>query len=324
MEKEKMLDIRNLSMVYTAGKSAVHAVNGISFSLAEGEILGLVGETGAGKTSIAKAILSILPTHSSRITGGEILFRGRDLLKLSESELQKIRGNQISMIFQDPMTALNPVQRVGRQIAEGLKLHQNITWKDSMEQAANMLETVGISRDRMNEYPHQFSGGMKQRVIIAMALACNPALLLADEPTTALDVTIQAQVLKMMSDLHEKYNTAIILITHDLGVVAQMCNHVGVVYAGEMIEYGSRREIFKNPQHPYTRGLFGALPDITVKTRRLHVIEGLPPNPIDLPQGCKFSPRCKLATEECREGTVLAKQLGETHMCRCLYAGKEE
>jgi peptide/nickel transport system ATP-binding protein len=317
MENVKLLKIKDLSLVYTSEGSIIYAVNGISFSLEKEQTLGLVGETGAGKTSIAKAILSILPSHSSKITGGEIEFEGQDILRLSEKELRKIRGNKISMIFQDPMTALNPVQRVGDQIAEGLKLHNDITKKESSDQAAQMLETVGISRDRMREYPHQFSGGMKQRVIIAMALACNPALLLADEPTTALDVTIQAQVLRMMNDLHEKFKTATILITHDLGVVAEMCDNVGVVYAGEIVEYGSKREIFKNPQHPYTKGLFGALPDISVKASRLHVIPGLPPDPTNLPLGCKFSPRCELATDECKNSIVPLKQLEGTHTCRC-------
>ncbi|MCD8014887.1 MAG: ABC transporter ATP-binding protein [Lachnospiraceae bacterium] len=318
MENEKLLDIKDLSLIYTSEGSVVHAVNKISFSLEKEKTLGLVGETGAGKTSIAKAILSILPSHSSRVTGGEILFEGKDILKLSEKELREIRGNKISMIFQDPMTALNPVKKVGDQIAEGLKLHNDISKKESLEQAGEMLETVGISKDRMYEYPHQFSGGMKQRVIIAMALSCNPTLLLADEPTTALDVTIQAQVLRMMNDLHEKYRTATILITHDLGVVAEMCDEVGVVYAGEIVEYGSKREIFKNTQHPYTKGLFGALPDISVKTSRLHVIPGLPPDPTNLPQGCKFSPRCKYATDACKNGEVPLKKMEGTHACRCL------
>lgn len=320
MEHEKLLNVKDLSLIYTSEGSTIHAVNSISFSLAKEQTLGLVGETGAGKTSIAKAILSILPSHSSRITGGAIEFEGRDILRLSEKELRKIRGNKISMIFQDPMTALNPVQKVGDQIAEGLRLHNDITKKESLDQAGQMLETVGIPKNRMQEYPHQFSGGMKQRVIIAMALACNPALLLADEPTTALDVTIQAQVLKMMNDLHEKFKTATILITHDLGVVAQMCDCLGVVYAGEIVEYGSKREIFKDARHPYTKGLFGALPDISIKTRRLHVIPGLPPDPTNLPRGCKFSPRCEFATDECRNSTIPLKQLDGTHTFRCLHS----
>lgn len=319
MENKELLCVEDLSLIYTSEGATIHAVNGISFSLHEEQTLGMVGETGAGKTSIAKAILSILPSHSSRITGGKIYFEGQDILTLPEKELQKIRGNKISMVFQDPMTALNPVQRIGDQIAEGLRLHNDISKKESLELAAEMLETVGISKDRMGEYPHQFSGGMKQRVIIAMALACNPILLLADEPTTALDVTIQAQVLGMMKSLHKKYKTAMVLITHDLGVVAEMCDYVAVVYAGEIVEYGSKREIFKNARHPYTKGLFGAIPDISVRTSRLHVIPGLPPDPTNLPQGCKFHPRCPFATEECKGCTVPLKQLEGTHTCRCLH-----
>lgn len=319
MEDEKLLNISDLSVVYTSDGSVVHAVNGVSFSLNREQTLGLVGETGAGKTSIAKAILSILPPSSSKITGGEIEFEGQSLTQLSEKQLRAIRGGKISMIFQDPMTALNPVQKIGDQIAEGLRLHNDITKKESVERAAEMLELVGISRDRMMEYPHQFSGGMKQRVVIAMALACNPSLLLADEPTTALDVTIQAQVLRMISNLRIQYRTAMILITHDLGVVAEMCDYVAVVYAGEIVEYGSKREIFKNPKHPYTIGLFGALPDINKKTRRLYEIPGFPPDPTHLPKGCKFSPRCARATEACRRGSVELRPLEGEHTCRCLY-----
>lgn len=318
MENNKLLNVSDLSLTYTSEGSVIHAVNGVSFSLDKEQTLGLVGETGAGKTSIAKAILSILPAYSSKVTSGKIEFEGQDLLQLSEKEMRAIRGGKISMIFQDPMTALNPVQKIGEQIAEGLRLHNEITKKESIEMAAEMLELVGISKDRLMEYPHQFSGGMKQRVIIAMALACNPSLLLADEPTTALDVTIQAQVLKMMNDLHEKYKTAMILITHDLGVVAEMCDYVAIVYAGEIVEYGSKREIFKNPRHPYTIGLFRALPNSNEKSSRLHVIPGLPPDPTDLPQGCKFNPRCQHATEACRQGEVALKQLEGTHTCRCL------
>lgn len=318
-KKESFLTVSDLSLHYTSEGSVIHAVNGISFSIEREKTLGLVGETGAGKTSIAKSILSILPGNSCKITSGEIWFEGVNLLELREPEIRKIRGSKISMIFQDPMTALNPVQRIGNQIAEGIRLHNDISNSESVERAVEMLKMVGISKDRYNEYPHQFSGGMKQRVVIAMALACNPDLLLADEPTTALDVTIQAQVLRMMNELRKKYRTAMILITHDLGVVAEMCDEVAVVYAGEIIEFGTKSDIFKHPLHPYTKGLFGALPKMSERSRRLHVIEGLPPDPTDLPTGCKFNPRCPYVTDECKKDDVRLYHVEGKHQCRCLH-----
>lgn len=322
--KQSFLSIEDLSLIYTSDGDIVHAVNGVSFHLERESTLGLVGETGAGKTSIAKAILRILPDYAAKVTGGKILFEGQDIMELPEEEMRKIRGNKISMIFQDPMTALNPIMTVGSQIAEAVRLHNDCTKAEAQKRAMNMIQMVGIPADRYGEYPHQFSGGMKQRCVIALALACNPELLLADEPTTALDVTIQAQVLSMMNDLKAKTKAAMILITHDLGVVAQMCDNVAVIYAGEIVEYGSKAEIFKHPSHPYTKGLFGALPNMNEGKSRLTMIKGAAADPTNLPEGCKFCPRCEYATEACSKTEVGLKSLGGTHLCRCLHVGKEE
>ena len=313
------LEVKNLSVEYFTRTQVVHAVNGISFQLEKGKTLGLVGETGAGKTSVAKSILRILPDVGARIPSGEVKLEGQDLLKLPETEMRKIRGNRISMIFQDPMTALNPVQRVGDQITEVVALHNPGTAEDHRKRAEEMLEMVGIPKERYREYPHQFSGGMKQRVVIAIALACNPDLLLADEPTTALDVTIQAQVLKLIDQLREKFNTSMILISHDMGVIASSCDNVAIVYAGTLLEYGTVEQIFDHPSHPYTIGLFNAIPNMNEDEEWLHPIEGLPPDPTDLPQGCPFSPRCKYATEECRKGAIASQTTADGHQCYCCH-----
>lgn len=322
-QNESLISVKDLAVEYRSGGETIHAVNGVSFDLEAGKTIGLVGETGAGKTSIAKAILRILPDHATQKVAGEIEFKGKDLLKASEREMRGYRGKSISMIFQDPMTALNPVKPVVDQIAEGLKLHQGMSKAKAHQAAVEMLETVGISEDRAGEYPHQFSGGMKQRVVIAIALACNPELLIADEPTTALDVTIQAQVMDLMKNLQEKLGTALILITHDLGVVAEVCDKVAVVYAGEIVEIGSKEEIFDHPTHPYTVGLFGALPDLSKNVKRLSPVEGLPPDPSNLPEGCSFAPRCPHATENCRKAAVSMKNIGGTHQVRCVNYKKE-
>lgn len=319
--KQTFLEVKNLVVEYTSGDDVVHAVNNVCFSLEKGKTLALVGETGAGKTTIAKTIMRILPDVSAKIRGGQILLSGEDLLSISEPAMRKVRGGKISMVFQDPMTALNPVMKVGEQIAEVIKVHNNISKREARERACEMLEMVGITRERYNEYPHQFSGGMKQRVIIAIALACSPELLLADEPTTALDVTIQAQVLEMMNDLRKKQNTSMIMITHDLGIVANVSDDVAIVYAGEIIEYGNKRAIFTNPTHPYTTGLFGAIPNLDQDTRRLANIEGMPPDPTNLPEGCRFNPRCPYAAEECRKGTIPMKELSDGHFVKCLHQG---
>lgn len=319
---EKFLEIKDLNVTYTQNRKNVYAVNGISIRLERGKTLGLVGETGAGKTTIAKAIMRILPDVAAKITGGEIKLDEVDVLKLSEEEMMDIRGKKTAMIFQDPMTALNPLMSVGDQILEVIQLHLDCEKKEGMKRAGDMLELVGIPRERYTEYPHQFSGGMKQRVVIAMALACDPELLLADEPTTALDVTIQAQVLGLIKELQEKYNTSMILITHDLGVVAQTCDDVAIIYAGKIVEFGKKEDIFDHPSHPYTIGLFGSLPSMAVGERRLHSIDGLPPDPTDLPEGCAFWPRCPYALERCK-GDIPGRKLRGVHFCQCVKEAEE-
>jgi peptide/nickel transport system ATP-binding protein len=316
---QKLLEVKNLVVQYSSGGRIVHAVNDVSFNLEKGSVLALVGETGAGKTTIAKSIMRILSSPPAKIVKGKITLEGRELLSLNEKEMLKVRGNKVAMIFQDPMTALNPLQPVGEQIEEGLMLHNRISKKEAKERAEAMFETVNIPKQRAGEYPFQFSGGMKQRVVIAMALACNPDLLLADEPTTALDVTIQAQVLELMAELRKKNNTSVLLITHDLGVVAQTSDEVAVVYAGKIVEYGSKREVFKKASHPYTAGLFNSLPDMNVDSPRLKPIAGAMPDPTNLPQGCFFAPRCPYCTEECKSRDIDFSVVSEKHAVRCIH-----
>lgn len=317
------LDMKDLVVEYSSGGSIIHAVNGVSIKLNRGETLGLVGETGAGKTTIAKAILGILPDRSAKVCSGEILLDGKDLLKLPEKEMLRIRGKKVSMIFQDPMTALNPVMTIGGQITEAVHLHENLDLNESKKKTCSMLEMVGIPAERFNEYPHQFSGGMKQRVVIAMALACNPELLLADEPTSALDVTIQAQVLEMINNLKKQYHMAMLLITHDLGVVAETCERVAIIYAGRIVEYGTKDMVFRFPAHPYTKGLFGSLPSMNSDVRRLNPIPGMPPDPSDMLMGCAFAPRCPDTCKKCQNGDVPLTELAPGHFCRC-FVEKEE
>ena len=325
MQDEKLLEIKDLQVIYQTDLETVHAVNGISFSVGTGETIGLVGETGAGKSTTALAVMRLLPERTARVSG-EIYFQGEDLLKLPPSEMRSIRGMKIAMIFQDPMTSLNPVMTVGDQIKEALELH-NVDGKTDAELEARVEETlqlVGIPASRKDDYPHQFSGGMKQRVVIAMALVCEPELLIADEPTTALDVTIQAQVLRMMKRLRDQLGTAMIMITHDLGIVAEPCDKVAVMYAGELIEYGTVEDIFGGTRHhPYTVGLFGSIPDLEEKSRRLHPIDGLMPDPTDLPKGCNFSPRCPSCTERCRAEKPGETAFSATHRVRCFLFEKE-
>ncbi len=314
---ENLIEIRDLSVQFASGKRIVRAVNQVNLSLQKGETLGLVGETGAGKTTTALSIMNLVPKPAGRITDGQILFEGEDLLQKSQQEMRHIRGNKISMIFQDPMTSLNPVFTVGDQIAESLHLHTKLSNMQAVAKAKEMLEQVGIPGGRYHEYPHQFSGGMKQRVVIAMALACNPELLIADEPTTALDVTIQAQVLSLMHQLKEQYQTSMLLITHDLGVVAEVCDRVAILYAGEVVEMGTLRQIYKNTKHPYTEGLFGSLPSIAVKTDRLRPIRGLMPDPANLPPGCAFAPRCPYCQPECSQSNPQPVEIEPGHLVKC-------
>ena len=313
----KYLEIQGLKVVYTSDEETVYAVNGVDLSLERGQTLGLVGETGAGKTTIAKSILRILPERQSKITAGEIRIEGENLLEKPERDMLPIRGNKVAMIFQDPMTALNPTMTVGEQISEVIALHGKGTRQEVENRTIEMLEMVGIPAERYLEYPHQFSGGMKQRVVIAMALACNPELLLADEPTTALDVTIQAQVLDMINNLKKKFNTAMMLITHDLGVVAETCDMVAVIYAGQVVEYASKEELFDNKKHPYTQGLFSSVPSLKDDAKRLKPIPGLPPDPTSLPEGCTFHPRCPYATETCKHVVPELREITPGHLCRC-------
>lgn len=311
------LSIDNLKVDYVTDDGIVHALNGVSLELVQGETLGLVGETGAGKTTMAKCIMGILPKRTGKIRSGEITFEEKNLLKYSEKELQSIRGAQIAMIFQDPMTSLNPVLTVGEQIAEAVENHEHCGKARAMERAEEMLELVGIPAERVHEYPHQFSGGMKQRVVIAIALACNPKMLIADEPTTALDVTIQAQVLEMMQSLKRQLKTSMLLITHDLGVVAQNCDRVAVIYAGEIVEYGTVMDVFKRMKHPYTQGLFSSIPQINADVKRLNSIPGLMLDPTLDVEGCRFCDRCKYATEECRINHPELVEIESGHSVRC-------
>jgi peptide/nickel transport system ATP-binding protein len=318
-----LLSVENLSVVYKTDLETVSALSNVDIRLDRGETLGIVGETGAGKSTLALSVLRLLPKPTGRMTGGTVTFEGQDLARLSEAEMKAIRGNKISMIFQDPMTSLNPIMKVGDQIAESLILHndEKLTPSEIDERVGEMLTLVGIPPFRKGEYPNQFSGGMKQRVVIAMALACRPNLLIADEPTTALDVTIQAQVLSMMSDLKELLDMSMLMITHDLGIVAQICDRVAVMYAGEIVEYGSVENIFsEGKHHPYTVGLFGALPNLKVKSPRLSPIDGLMPDPTNLPAGCSFAPRCHRNMDVCK-----AKKpgyAGDGHKIRCFLFGE--
>ena len=318
---EYLVKVNDLEVQYTSKDIGVcRAVNGISFDIRKGETLGLVGETGAGKTTVAMSLLGLVPSPPGKIVKGEIFFNGKDLRKASRAEMKKIRGKELSMIFQNPMTALNPVLSVGEQIEEVIFLHSKISKQEAMQKASDMMEMVGITPERYKEFPHQFSGGMKQRIVIAMALACSPELLIADEPTTALDVTIQAQVLNMMNDLKKTMGTSILLITHDLGVVAAMCQKVGVMYAGVMVEYGSAEDIFDRTSHPYTIGLFDSLPSLDRNDKRLKPIKGMMPDPTRLPEGCKFSPRCEFCTERCRKEEPPAYEVSPGHLVRCFRA----
>lgn len=317
---EKLLEIKNLSAEYKTDDARVFAASGVNLSLGYGETLGLVGETGAGKTTTALCVMRLLPDKVGKITAGSIYLDGVNITNATEADMRLLRGSTVSMIFQDPMSSLNPVISVGRQIQEALELH-NTDGRSAAELDAevdSLLEMVGIPAKRKKEYPHQFSGGMKQRVVIAIALACKPKLILADEPTTALDVTIQAQVLSLIAELKEKLNTAMLLITHDLGVVAQTCDRVAVMYAGEIIESGTAQHIFESEaHHPYTKGLFGAIPNLTEDAKRLSAIDGLMPDPTVEIHCCRFSPRCPQCSERCRKSVPKDIAVEEGHVIKC-------
>jgi len=301
MNSDAILDIKNLRVIYQTDLETVEAINGIDLKINKGKTLGLVGETGAGKTTTALSIMRLLPERTGKIVSGEIHFAGQELLKMPLMEMRKVRGDQIAMVFQDPMTSLNPVMTVGEQIAEAINLHNaDLSKAETEKRVENALLMVGILPSRKNEYPHQFSGGMKQRVVIAMAIVCEPGLLIADEPTTALDVTIQAQVLMMIRELRDRLGTSMLMITHDLGIVAKICDEVAVMYAGEIIEAGTVFDIFTSKRrHPYTQGLFDSIPSLSSRASRLQPIQGLMPDPSNLPKGCYFAPRCKHCMEIC-------------------------
>ncbi len=321
---EQLLAINDLEVRYVLRSSTVEAVNGITLHVDKGESVGLVGETGAGKTTTALSIMGLVPNPPGKVTKGEILFNGEDLLKKDDKAMRGIRGANISMIFQDPMTSLNPLMTVGDQIKEVIQLHNDFNHEQALQRTKEMLELVGIPGDRYNEYPHQFSGGMKQRVLIAIALACNPKLLIADEPTSALDVTIQAQILELIGQLQEKFGMSLLLITHDLGVVAETCKRVMVMYAGSIVESGPVRTVYDNMLHPYTIGLFGSLPNLDVDTDRLEPIKGMMPDPTNLPTGCAFCDRCPNATDRCVKERPVLTEVEPGHLVACFHVSDKE
>lgn len=320
-----ILEIKDLVVDYETDDGTVHAVTGMNLKLERGKSLGLVGETGAGKTTTALSIMKLIPNPPGVIKSGSITLDGKDLFSMPLSEIRKMRGSYVSMIFQDPMTSLNPSLTIGDQIAEVIKTHdKSLSKRESFNRAKEMLRTVGIAEDRINDFTHQFSGGMRQRVIIAIALACNPQLLIADEPTTALDVTIQAQILEVMKDLRKKLQTSLIMITHDLGIVADICDEVSVVYAGHVIEHGTLRDVFKETKHPYTEGLFNSLPNINSRTAMLKPIPGLMVDPTETPVGCAFAPRCSYAVDRCFNEKPMQHDISDTHYVVCQRYDEEK
>ncbi|MGL5434515.1 MAG: ABC transporter ATP-binding protein [Lachnospiraceae bacterium] len=312
-----LLEIKDLQVEYKTGRATANALNGINLSIEKGEALGLVGETGAGKTTIALSALKLLPQDVGIVTGGSITFQGKSVLDMSEKSLEEMRGNKISMIFQNPLSSLNPLFTVGEQISMVLRRHENLSKKGAMKKAEELLEMVGIAKYRLEDYPHQFSGGMRQRVGIAAALACNPELLIADEPTTALDVTIQAQILELMKELQCKRSSSLLMITHNLGIIAELCQKVAVIYAGTIIEYGTVEEVFTNPQHWYTKGLLGAIPNLTGERNRLAFIPGSVANANSLPDGCKFHPRCEYCRGQCEASMPALHEYAKGHWVAC-------
>lgn len=321
----KLVEIKDLSVKYETGRGIAYALNGVNLTIAKGEALGLVGESGAGKTTTALGMLNLIPQPAGKVTEGDILFEGKSVFKMKNKELMDIRGDKISMIFQNPLTSLNPVFTVGEQIAMVLRKHKKMSEKKALEEAGRLLEVVGIPTNRVNDYPHQFSGGMRQRVGIAAALACNPSLLIADEPTTALDVTIQAQILELIKELLTKYSSSLLMITHNLGIIAEICQNVAVMYAGTIIEYGSVREVFDQPRHPYTVGLIGSIPKLTGPRERLVSIPGSVASPDNLPPGCPFHTRCSHCMEICMKVKPKMSEINDNHYAACyLYQDEVE
>ena len=326
-QSEKVLEIKDLCVDFRTVEGTVRAVNHLSYTLHKGEKLGIVGESGSGKSVSSLGIMQLIPNPPGEITRGAIIYKGEDLVHTTERMMQHIRGNEISMIFQEPMTSLNPIIKCGKQIAESLRLHRKMSKKEAMEEAINMMRAVGIANPevRAYEYPHQMSGGMRQRVMIAMALACQPQILIADEPTTALDVTIQAQILDLIRDLNEKMNTSVLFITHDLGVVSELCDTVIVMYTGHIVEKAPVKDLFKDPKHPYTIGLMNAIPKITKDRPPLQTIEGVVPNPTERIYGCTFWPRCPHVTEKCKQEKPPIIKISEERQVRCwMYANSEK
>lgn len=316
-EKNEVLSIKDLYVKYETDEATVYAVNGLNLSLKRKQTLGLVGETGAGKTTTGLSIMRLIPSPPGVISGGTIEVNGRDIMSLNKKEIMEFRGKEVAMIFQDPMTSLNPVMTIGKQITEAIELHEELNHSGAEEKAKEMLQLVGIPSDRFDDYPHQFSGGMKQRVVIAIALSCKPQILIADEPTTALDVTIQAQVLELISSLKEKIQTSTLMITHDLGIVAETCDEVAVMYAGQIVEQGTIDEVFFNTKHPYTEGLLNSLPDMTKKNRKLTPIKGLTPDPTVQYAGCSFAERCPYFCERCGSEEQKVIEVNSNHLVRC-------
>lgn len=318
---EDLLEIKNLYVQYKTERAHVYALNGLDLDIKKGDSIGLVGESGAGKTTTALSILRLLPNNVGSVTDGEILYKGRSVMDMSEQEVMGIRGGKISMIFQNPLTSLNPVFSVGEQIAMVLRKHANMSSKEALRRASQLLETVGIAGNRVKDYPSQFSGGMRQRVGIAASLACNPELLIADEPTTALDVTIQAQILELMKRLQTEYESSLLMITHNLGIIAELCNKVAVMYAGRIIEKGTVQEVFRSPAHPYTVGLLQSIPKLTGNRERLTAIPGQVANTKKLPEGCCFHPRCSRCTSSCKLEVPPLIALSENHAVACFCYG---
>ena len=324
MSGENILEVRNLQTVFKTEAGDVRAVDGVSFDVPKGKTIGIVGESGSGKSITSLTILRLL-AKNGHIKGGEVLFKGNDLTKYTEKQMREIRGNQISMIFQEPMTSLNPVFTVGQQISETIMIHKKVSKKEALKLSVEMLKLVGIPspEKRVKQYPFELSGGMRQRVMIAMALACDPEILIADEPTTALDVTIQAQILELIRDLQNRLGRSVIMITHDLGVVAETCDYVAVMYAGQVVEYADVRTLFKNPKHPYTLGLLNSLPRHDIEQEKLIPIKGMVPSPFDMPVGCRFAPRCPIATEHCHKDMPTLEIKEANSQIRCWFYSEQ-